>query len=394
MWASLLAGACCAVLAVSVSADTDKSDPPLTDWLFFASDGRLGAIRPDGTEECYPSFSLPSQRDWRMGYVSPNGREAELYSLDSGMSWSYDFVAGTIEGIARRRGTPLPGGDRYLHDSNVDSVFSLFTTDLDGANREDVYSAAGYAYCVELSPDGSKVAYHITNNPARPGYEICVVEIASGEHALIASDHQYLHFGPLWSADGQWLLYQRCEYQQDPGHDRSDICISRADGSEHRLLTTGQRHWFAAAVGTPDRHSSGSNMPVWSPDGRSVTCTLLLPNSRTAWPWATDRPDTDHFNRDYHPDLAQGGTQICLIDIETGDITPLTSDDPPTWNFRLRWSPDGSQLAFMRAEVRGLPELWVMDADGGNRRLITRGLNGTGADHARWVRLAVEAIER
>jgi Tol biopolymer transport system component len=392
VWIALLSGVCYAMLAVRVAADPVKPEAPLTDWLFFASEQRLGAIRPDGTGECYPDFSLPSQRQWRMGYVSPDGREAELYGLDTGKSWRYDFVTKTLGEIAQRRGEPLPGGERYLQVSNADNTFSLYTTDLDGGNREDIYSVAGYAYGVALSPDGRRVAYHITNNPARPGYEICVVDLASREHVLIASDYKYLHFGPTWSPDGQWLLYQRCEYQQDPAHDRSDLCLSRTDGSEQRLLTTGQRHWFAAAVGTPERHSSGSNMPIWSPDGRWTTCTLLLPDSRTAWPWAADRPDTDHFNRDYHPELARGGTQICLVNAQTGEIKPLTHDEPPTWNFRLTWSPDGSRLAFMRAAVGELPELWVMDADGSNQRFLTRGLNALGADHPRWVRLAAEAM--
>jgi TolB protein len=188
------------------------------------------------------------------------------------------------------------------------------------------------------------------------------------------------------------LLYQRCAYRQYPGHDRSDLCLSRADGSEHRLLTTGQSHWFAAAYGTPERHGSGSNCPVWSPDGRRIACALLLPGSRTAWPWQADRPDTDHFNRDYHPELARGGTQVCLIDPPAGRITPITHDEPPTWNFRLAWAPDGSRLATVRADVGCTSELWVMDADGGNRRFLTRGVNGTGVDHPRWVRLAVPSI--
>lgn len=389
MWTLPLCCACCGLLLYATAlADT----PPLTDWLFFATDLRLGAVRPDGSGECFPDFGLPEQRQWRMGYVSPDGREAELYGLDNGKSWNYDFVTRTLREIPRRRGTPLPGAERFLQDSNADNVFSLFTTDRDGNSREDVLTATGYGYGVALSPDGSKVAYHITNNPARPGYEIYVVDIATRQQVLIASDHNYLHFGPTWSPDGQWLLYQRCEYHQDPGHDHSDLCISRPDGSEHRALTTGQCHWFAAAVGTPGRHSSGSNMPVWSPDGRKVTCTLLLPGSRTAWPWAHDRPDTDHFNRDFHPELASGGTQICEIDVETGEVTVLSRDDIPTWNFRLAWSPDGSQLAFMRADVGRLPELWVMHADGGNPRLLSRGLNGTGADHARWVQLAVPTL--
>ena len=38
--------------------------------------------------------------------------------------------------------------------------------------------------------------------------------------------------------------------------------------------------------------------------------------------------------------------------------------------------------------VGHLSELWVMDADGKNRRMLTRGLEGSGVDHPRWVRIA------
>ena len=67
----------------------------------------------------------------------------------------------------------------------------------------------------------------------------------------------------------------------------------------------------------------------------------------------------------------------------------ITHDDPPTWNFRCAWSPDASRLVFARADVGGVPGLWVMDVDGGNRQFLTRGLENGGADHGRWVRLSV-----
>lgn len=387
-----LALICGLTTALCASSVLGQAGGELTDWLFFASDQRLGAIRPDGTGECYPLFSLPQQRQWRLGEVSGEGRELELAAPDTGKTYRYDVVTRQLTETSRAQGLPLPGGTRWLQVSNEHNTFSLYTTDADGGGREEVYSTTGLAYCATLSPEGQRLAYHITNNPARPGYEICVVDLVRRQHRVIASDHRYLHFGPTWSPDGAWLLYQRCEHQQDPGHDRSDLFISRPDGSEHRQLTRGQSHWFAAAVGTPERHSSGSNMPVWSPDGRHFTCALLLPDSRTAWPWAVGRPDTDHFNRDYHPELARGGTQICQVDIATGRITPLSADDPPTWHFRLAWSPDGKQLAHMRADVGTLPELWIRDADGGNPRRLTSGLEARGADHPRWVRLAVPAL--
>ena len=71
----------CVVCAACLAAGPVEADAPLTGWLFFASDGRLGAIQPNGTGECYPAFSLPSQRKWRIATTStctspPCGRRA------------------------------------------------------------------------------------------------------------------------------------------------------------------------------------------------------------------------------------------------------------------------------------------------------------------------------
>jgi len=382
------------------------------DVIFFISAQRIGAIRPDGSGECYPEFPVPNQAYWQMGLVLRDRRRAVLWSQEpprnpnaafhdrDGLAyarthlWLYDFA----ERIPREIHLPplmgvvgeLPGGGRLLVSGNIDNVTHLFTCDPDGGAREDVYTGPGFAYGTALSPDGAGAAFHITNVPGRPGYEIYVFDLASRERTLIASDPEYLHFGPVWSPDSQWVLYQRCAHRRDPGHEHSDICISRADGTEHRLLTTGQRHWFGTSYGPADNHGGGSNQPTWSPDGKWITFTRCLPESQTAWVYRPDRPDRDHFNRDYRPDLARGGTEICLIDAGTGDVAPITRDDPPTWNFRCVWSPDSSRLAFARAEVGCVPGLWVMDVDGGNRRFLTRGWKDRGADHGKWACLACE----
>lgn len=379
-----------------------------TERLFFVSDRRIGTIRPDGSEAGALTFDAPHQAAWQMEYLFPDGRQAVLWSQDpprnpqasfyaqDGLAgarthlWRYDFKTRSLNEIplppSMRVAGWIPAQNRLLVSGNTQQTARLFTSDLDGGNHTEIWSGPGYAYGTSLSPDGRKAAHHVTGTPGRPSYEIYVVDLETKACTLIAGDPQFLHFGPLWSPDGQWLVYQRCLYHQDPGHDRSDVCISRPDGSEQRVLTTGQSHWFATSYGTPARHGSGSNMPVWSPDGR-VTCALLLPDSQSPWPYAVGRPDTDHFNRDYKPESARGGTQICLIDPQSGRITPLRPDDPPTWNFRLAWAPDGSRLAFIRADVGCLSELWVMNADGSQSQRLTRGLNETGVDHPRWARL-------
>jgi len=395
-----------------MSKEKDVSTPSWTDVIFYISAARIGAIRPDGSGECYPQFNAPNQVYWGLGYVFPDGRQAVLYSEEPPRNpnaafgdkdgkahvqthqWRYDFVTRTMREIALPSGAGvvglLPGGDRFLVLENTDNVARLYATDLDGKKLEEYYSSPGYAYGSALSPDGSQVTFHITGGPF-PVYAICVVTLASKTCTVIANDPAWLFFGPSWSPDGQWLLYQRCAFRDDPGHDRSDLCISRSDGSEHRMLTTGQSHWFAAAMGTPQLKGSGSNLPAWSPDGRHIACALLLPDARTAWPYRVGQPDLDHFNRDYHPELARGGTRVCLINPMTGEITAITHDDPPTWYVRPAWSSDGTRLAVGRADVGTQPELWVMDADGAHSRLLTRGIDGLGADHYCWRRLTAQA---
>jgi len=382
------------------------------DTVFFVSRKRIGVIRPDGSGECYPEFPVPSQAYWQLGMVFRDGRRAVLWSQEpprnpnasyydrDGLGharthlWLHDLAGGASRelDLPEQHGVvgELPGGRRLLVSGNLAGMTYLFTSDLDGGGREEIYTGHGYAYCTTLSPDGARAAFHITNVPGRPGYEIYVFDLASRERVLIASDPEYLHFGPVWSPDSQWLLYQRCAHLKDPAHERSDLCISRADGSEQRLLTTGQQHWFGTAYGPAGNPGGGSNLPAWSPDGKWITFTRCLPGSQTAWLWNPNRPDTDHFNRDYRPDLARGGTEICLIDPASGRVVPITLDDPPTWNFRCAWSPDASRLVFARADVGRVPELWVMDVDGGNRQFLTRGIDHRGADHGRWARLADE----
>ena len=149
-------------------------------------------------------------------------------------------------------------------------------------------------------------------------------------------------------------------------------------------MTDGQAQWFAATYGGPQNRGGGSNMPAWTRDGH-ILFSRKLPGSKVAWEFQPQRPDTDHFNRDFKPELARGGTEICKLDPRNATITALTHSDPPLWDFRCSQSPDGRQIAFCRATTGGVPALWVMEADGRNARELTKGLNNLGADHPRWL---------
>ena len=142
--------------------------------------------------------------------------------------------------------------------------------------------------------------------------------------------------------------------------------------------------WFAATYGPPENRGGGSNVVAWTPDGR-LLFPRRSPGARVPWEYQAERPDTDHFNRDYKPAWARGGTEICSLDPLTGQASALTRGGAGVWDFRACASPDGSLIAFCRAETGGVPGLWVMNADGSSPRLLTRGLSDLGADHPRWL---------
>ena len=276
----------------------------------------------------------------------------------------------------------LINDERILVQVVRNGVGQILSMNLDGTDaREFTKAGEGLPYGLSLSPNGKRVSFHIAGPR---GYEIYTSDTYGSSRVHIAGDADHLYFGTSWSPDGKWVLYQGCLYKQDAGHDWSDVFIGRADGSVTRTLTQGQSQWFAATYGNPAHRGGGSDRASWTRDGR-ILYSRRLPDSRVAWEFQVGRPDTDHFNREFKPELASDGTEICRIEPGSGAITRLTHSTPQKWDFRATESPDGKHIAFCRAETGGSPELWVMDADGRNSRRLTLGLNNLGVDYPMWV---------
>ena len=374
--------------------------------LFFTSPGRTAVMNADGSGLSYFDFKVAEQVTWQPGPFLSDGRRViflsmeqrrdgpgrpfeEFYTQTPTHLWVYDLDKKSLTEVATRDRlavfyTPalLVSDTRILVQVVRNKVGQIFSMNLDGSDAKEFTQAGeGLPYGLSLSPDGKQVAFHLASPR---GYEVWVSDVTGKNRVRIVGHPDHLYFGTSWSPDGKWILYQDCHFKQDPGHDWSDICIGKADGSEHRVLTEGQSHWFGATYGNPTHRGGGSNMPMWTHKGE-ILFSRKLPGSKVAWEFQSQRPDTDHFNRDFKPEQAHGGTEICRLNPQSGSVTRLTSHNPPVWDFRTSESSDGKRMVFCRAETGGVPTLWTMDSNGHHPRQLTQGLDNKGADHPRWL---------
>ncbi len=394
------------IAALSGCVHTNERARSLPSRLFFTSAGKTCLIHADGLGFHTLEFNVPNQATWQPGPFLSDGRRViflsmeprrdgpgrpfeEYYTQTPTHLWLYDLDKDSLTEIATRDRlavfyTPalLVSDERILVQVVRNKVGQIFSMNFDGTDaREFTRPGEGLPYGLSLSPDGRRVAFHLASPR---GYEIWTCDVDGANRVRVAGHPDHLYFGTSWSPDGSWVLYQDCLFKSDPGHDWSDICIGRPDGSEHRVLTSGQAQWFGATYGNPQQRGGGSNMPAWTRDGQ-ILFSCKIPGSKVAWEFQPQRPDTDHFNRDWKPELARGGSEICRLNPADGALTRLTHHEPPLWDFRSSESTRGKQIAFCRCATGESPGLWVMNANGGGPRLLTRGIDGRGADHPRWL---------
>jgi TolB protein len=374
--------------------------------FFFTSMGKTGWFDVDAGELKTLSWDMPGQATWQPGAFFDDGRRVivlsmeprrdgpgrpfeEFYTQTPTHLWQYDLEKDSLEEICTQERiapftTPalLLSNERLLVQVVKNKIGQIYSVNLDGSDAKEFTKAGeGLPYGMSLSPDGKRVAFHLASPQ---GYQIWTCDVDGSNRIRVAAQAGHLYFGTQWSPDGKWVLYVDCLHENDPGHDWCDVCIGRPDGSEHVVLTTGQSMWFAATYGDLKTRGGGSNVPSWTRDGN-----ILFPQrsqgAKVAWEYRVGQPDLDHFNRDFKPELARGGTQICRLDPVTGSIKSLTARDIPCWDFRASQSLDGRHIVFCRAETGEAPAIWMMNDDGSNMRMVTRGLDDLGADHPRWI---------
>jgi TolB protein len=228
-----------------------------------------------------------------------------------------------------------PDGTRIAFSAIRDGRLWVAVMDADGSN--ETLLAEGLA--PDWSPDGQQIAF------SRPDGQIWVVD-AAGSNLRQITHSTTTKAGPSWSPDGKEMVFILIKNPGSPTDPQPQIGIMNSDGTNERVLTTGDRTNVRAEVGgstTVCETAHDANAPAWSPvDNRIAFWSGIENQYGQIWVINSDGP---------------GSRQL------TEDCNLRNSDDPS-------WSPDGQKILFSTGRS-GRNELWVMDADGTNEQRVS-----------------------
>jgi len=167
-----------------------------------------------------------------------------------------------------------------------------------------------------------------------------------------------------WSPKGRTILFQSDDDGEFWTIDADGTGLRRLgpgagaawspDGSEIALVTYKNEIVVFAAAGGIDRtfslqlgkgETAEQTSASWSPDGSQIALDVLEP------PADTER--------------------VFVVDADgKSPAKKLGSVEAPMNEYFSDWSPDGKEIAFIRADEDTVSEAWVMNADGSDRRRV------------------------
>ncbi|MEO0723159.1 MAG: S9 family peptidase [Bacteroidota bacterium] len=252
------------------------------------------------------------------------------------------------------------------------SVGQLWMVDADGGNHQKLTSREGSESSARWSPSGDRIAF-VSRGEA--GSEIFVYWVASGKMARLT----HLEGSPsnmAWSPDGESIAFSMkvdvappviAKMPPKPKGAKwaakpriTDRLKHEADGRGY--LKPGFTHIFVvpAEGGTARQLSSGDfnhgGSLSWSPDGDHIFFSA-------------------NRNEDWEYDFRN--SEVYRLSVATGDILALTDRQGPDNSPMI--SPDGKTIAYRsyedKVQAYQVTDLYLMDADGGNQRVISAELD-------------------
>jgi len=191
-----------------------------------------------------------------------------------------------------------------------------------------------------ISPDGATVAWAVRT---RAGSQIHLTDVVNPDPAkevIVGTGSGMSSCGssePKWSPDGAWLAFvSDCTGSgEKPGQDQVFVWSKK----------TGEAKQLTHLVGEMDSLT-------WSPDGKSIGFLFVENATRSAGALAAMKPWAGVIGED--------GVEIqrvSLVDVASGSFSQIT---PATLHaYEFSWSPDSKHLVFVAANPPGENNWWV-----------------------------------
>lgn len=191
-----------------------------------------------------------------------------------------------------------------------------------------------------ISPDGQWIAYLVTTSDRDADETRSAIWMVSwdGTQQVQLTNPSSSIDSPRWSPDGRYISY--LAKTGDAEHSQV-MLLDRRGGEPHALTSV----------------SEDIESYAWSPDGRRLVLVMETNNEPTtaAFPAKSPKPiviDSVFFKEDVTGYIGRSQKQhLYLFDVAAARLEPLGLD--AQYNDVLpAWSPDGTQIAFVRTKER------------------------------------------
>ena len=358
------------------------------------------AISPDGKYAAYVQFVGGKSSLWVRHVATSNNAElvkpAEVhyggltFSPDSGtvyynassevshVSGLYQVpvLGGTPRLLANDVDSPAtfsPDGKRiaYLRGYPQQSEVNLFIANADGSNEQQVAgSTAPETFVFEgmsWSPDGKRIACGVLNFEDGQTTRIGILNVEDRSREILATQ-RWFSLGRLeWLKDGSGLVVRAAD---EVTRLMQVWLISYPDGRARRV--TNDLNTYAAISLSAETNAivavqSDIIASIWAGTGadgaRQITSLSDNGDGSKGMAWMPD-------GRLVYTSMASGAPELWVMKADGSDRKQLTTDG--SVSFSPSVSADGKLIAFTSLRS-GRRNIWLMDGDGKNVRQLTNG---------------------
>ena len=235
--------------------------------------------------------------------------------------------------------------------------------DFDGENQVTLVENGSLNILPSFSAEGTSVYFtsYLANNP-----DLYRVGAEAGKKPVKISDARGLNVGASASPDGKWIALTESK------DGNSEIYVMSPDGANPRRVTN---NWGidTSPSFAPDSKriafisDRSGNPQVYTQDITSDVATRLTfqGNYNQSPAWSPKGDKIAFSGRDERLVF-----DLFIVDVASKAVTRLTQDQGN--NEDPSWAPDGQHLVFSSTRS-GKSKLYIMNADGTNQRLISKG---------------------